>query len=104
MSRLRLLLLYLRQQSRPFPPTRLGCSRLPTMLCFWFTAPAVCSLANEFDEVSRHVVIEIIKRIRKKIIGRRRVQGGALYSECTELFESDRSSAFRLKVPKSDGT
>ena len=70
MSRLRLLLLYLRQQSRPFPPPRLGCSRLPTMLCFWFTAPAVCSLANEFDEVSRHVVIEIIKRIRKKIIGR----------------------------------
>lgn len=70
MSRLRLLLLYLRQQSRPFPPTRLGCSRLPTMRCFWFTAPAVCSLANEFDEVSRHVVIEIIKRIRKKIIGR----------------------------------
>lgn len=59
--RLRLFPLSLRLLSRPFQ----DCNRLPTTLCLWFTAQAVCSFATEFDEVSRRVVIETIKKDEK---------------------------------------
>lgn len=38
--------------------------------------------------------------MKKSGEARRRAQDGASCSKCTELFESERNSAFRLKVPK----